>query len=444
VAVAVIVAVAGAGAPADARPLPDLRPIALSAPASATVGESFVAVDRLANTGRGIAGRSTVGYFLSRDGRRDGGDLRLGRRAVKPIGPGGRSVGRKRLTMPADAAGSYRLLACADVLARVRERSERNNCVAAPGLLTAAAFEAPGGPNPGPGGPPGPDPGPPPPPPPPPPPAPQPTPEPPTLLAAGDIASCDSNGDEATAALLADRPGATVATLGDHVYGGATIADFNSCYDPSWGAARTRTHPTAGNHEYDDPGAAGYWAYFGAAAAERGKGWYGYELGAWHVVVLNSNCRAAGGCFKGSEQEAWLAADLAAHPARCTLAYWHHPLFTSDSQTGTAANTRPLWDDLYGAGAELVLNGHAHEYERFAPQRPDGAPDQSTGIREFVVGTGGRSFGAFGTSPAANSEKRDNSTFGVLSLKLGDGAYSWQFIPVAGGGFGDSGAQSCH
>jgi 3',5'-cyclic AMP phosphodiesterase CpdA len=161
-------------------------------------------------------------------------------------------------------------------------------------------------------------------------------------------------------------------------------------------------------------------------------------------VVLNSNCRAVGGCFAGSEQERWLAADLAAHPAKCTLAYWHHPLFTSDSQTGRATNTQPLWDDLSRAGAELVLNGHAHEYERFAPQRPDGAADPAAGIREFVVGVGGRSFSTFASSPAANSQRRDNSTFGVLELTLGDGSYAWQFLPAEDGGFTDSGTQSCH
>jgi hypothetical protein len=263
-----------------------------------------------------------------------------------------------------------------------------------------------------------------------------------TLLAAGDIASCDSRGDEATAALL-HPAGAAVATLGDQVYGGATLHAFNACYDPSGGFARGRTRPAAGNHEYDASGASGYFAYFGSAAGPPGRGWYSYGLGAWHVVVLNSNCAEAGGCYPGSSQERWLRNDLAQNRVRCTLAYWHHPLFTSDAYTGRATNTTPLWNDLYDAGAELILNGHAHEYERFAPQRPGGAPDPGGGIREFVVGTGGRSLSDFG-STAAHSERRNNWTHGVLRLSLESQAYSWQFLPVAGHSFDDSGVGTCH
>jgi hypothetical protein len=442
---AAAVAVAAGSATAQARPLPDLTPRSVTAPAAVTVGTRFVAREVLMNSGGRAARRSTMGYYLSRDRRRDAGDLRLGRAAVRPIRPRRRSTGRKLLTLPADANGRYRLIACADVLRRVRERREHNNCVATRGVIVAAAFESPG---------PHPDDEPAPPQPEPPTPQPEPDPvpqpgpgpdaEPATLLAAGDIASCESSGDEETAELLGDAPGAVVAPLGDLVYGGATLADFNDCYDPSWGAARARTRPTTGNHEYDTAGADGYFSYFGAAAGDRGEGWYSYELGDWHVIALNSNCAAAGGCFEGSEQEQWLEADLAAHPATCTLAYWHHPLFTSDAQTGRATNTLPLWNALYAAGAELVLNGHAHEYERFAPQRPDGTADPSAGIREFVVGTGGRSFSTFAANPAANSEARQNSTFGVLSLSLDDDSYSWRFVPVSGAAFSESGSHGCH
>jgi hypothetical protein len=442
---AAAVALAAGSATAQARPLPDLTPRSVSAPAAVTVGTRFIAHDVLTNRGGRTARRSTMGYYLSRDRRRGAGDLRLGLAAVRPIRPGRRSSRRKVLTLPADANGRYRLIACADVLRRVRERRERNNCVATRGVIAAAAFESPGPvPNDEPG-PPQPE-----------PPAPQPEPDPvpqpgpgpepeqPTLLAAGDIASCDSSGDEATAALLDDPLDAVVAPLGDLVYGGASLADFNDCYDPSWGAARARTRPATGNHEYDTAGADGYFSYFGAAAGDRGEGWYSYELGDWHVIALNSNCAAAGGCFEGSEQERWLEADLATHPATCTLAYWHHPLFTSDAQTGRATDTLPLWNALYAAGGELVLNGHAHEYERFAPQRPNATADASAGIREFVVGTGGRSFGTFAARPTANSEARQNSAFGVLSLRLDDGSYSWRFVPVSGGAFSDSGSEPCH
>jgi hypothetical protein len=428
-------ATAGAAVPADARPLPDLRQDWLSAPGAAMAGQGFDVSDRVTNAAGAAARRSSVGYFLSRDSRRSGDDVRIGRRPLPRLRAWAGSVGHKTLTLPADARGRYRLIACADPLQRVRERTERDNCVASPRPLTASGSLAP------PNGPPE-----------PPPPSPQPSPAPPphpppshphTLLAAGDIASCDSHGDEATARLLTDRPGATVATLGDNVYGGATISDFRSCYDPSWGAVRSRTRPAAGNHEYEDPGAAGYFSYFGDAAGPRGKGWYSYDLGAWHVVVLNSNCREVGGCYNGSEQERWLASDLAAHPAKCTLAYWHDPLFTSDAESGRATNTVPLWEDLYAAGAEIVLNGHAHEYERFAPQRPGGAADPRNGVREFVVGTGGKSFSTFGPI-AANSERRDNHTFGVISLTLDESGYDWRFLPAGGGGFTDAGSQSCH
>ena len=209
------------------------------------------------------------------------------------------------------------------------------------------------------------------------------------LVGAGDIASCGSSGDEATAALLAGIDG-TVFTLGDNVYDSGTAAEFATCYDPSWGRYRARTSPAPGNHDYVTANAAGYFGYFGAAAGDPSTGYYAYDLGGWRVVAINSNCAAVGGCQAGSAQERWLRADLAAHPAACTLAYWHHPRFNS-GEHGNSAEMQPIWQALYDAGAEVVLSGHDHHYERFAPQAPDGSSDPQRGIREFVVGTGGRS-----------------------------------------------------
>lgn len=262
-----------------------------------------------------------------------------------------------------------------------------------------------------------------------------------TVLAAGDIASCSSNGDEATAAVLAQQAG-TVVALGDTVYETGTPTEFANCYDPSWGAAKARTHPVVGNHEYGTPGASGYFSYFGAAAGDPAKGWYSFDRAGWHVVVLNSNCSEIGGCGTGSAQEQWLRADLAAHPAQCTLAAWHHPRFSSATTTGTTS-VQALWQALYDGGAEIVLAGHAHVYERFAPQTATGVLDLARGIRQFTVGTGGKSLSSFG-STLPNSEVRSNESFGVLRLTLGSGTYSWSFLPVAGETFTDSGTANCH
>ena len=223
------------------------------------------------------------------------------------------------------------------------------------------------------------------------------------MVAAGDIAGCDTTGDEATAALVDTMPG-TVAALGDLVYENATASDFAACYTPSWGRFKARTRPAAGNHEYNTPGAAPYYAYFGAAAGDPAKGYYSYDAGSWHVVVLNSNCGGVGGCDDNSPQVSWLRADLAAHPSFCTLAYWHHPRFSS-GQIGSDAMTDAFWDALYAARADLVLVGHDHDYERFAPQTPKGVADAKLGLREFVVGTGGRIHFVMRT-PIANSEVR--------------------------------------
>ncbi|MEA2584117.1 MAG: acid phosphatase type 7, partial [Thermomicrobiales bacterium] len=190
---------------------------------------------------------------------------------------------------------------------------------------------------------------------------------------------------------------------------------------------------------YQTPGAAGYYAYFGAAAGDPAEGWYAYDLGGWHVVVLNSNLDMAA----GSAQETWLRADLASHPATCTLAYLHHPRFSSGSTHGDKRGTEPLWRALYEAGAELVLAGHEHSYERFAPQDPTGVADPAFGLRSFVVGVGGAGFYPLGP-PAANSEARQNDTFGVLALTLRPDGYDWRFVSEAGKTFTDTGTGSCH
>lgn len=261
------------------------------------------------------------------------------------------------------------------------------------------------------------------------------------LIAAGDIAQCDNPNDESTAAVV-KRLAGTVTVLGDNAYENGSATDYAKCYGESWGAFKSRTMPSVGNHEYQTSGARGYYNYFGAAAGERGKGYYSYDAGDWHIVVLNSNCSIVA-CAPGSPQERWLRADLAASTRRCTLAYWHHPRFNSGRRHGNDKGVAPFWEALYQHGAEVVLNGHEHMYERFAPQSPSAVADPVRGIREFVVGTGGRSFYSIG-APEPNSEVRNNDTYGVLRLTLGAGSYRWEFIRAAGGTFTDSGSGSCH
>jgi acid phosphatase type 7 len=263
-----------------------------------------------------------------------------------------------------------------------------------------------------------------------------------TLLAAGDIASCASDGDEQTAALLDTLPG-TVLTLGDTAYDHGSAEEFARCYLPSWGRFRDRTYPAPGNHDYQTADASGYYGFFGPRAGQPAKGWYSFDLGRWHLIALNSNCDAVGGCRPGSEQERWLRADLAAHRARCTLAFWHHPRFSSGTTHGSDPAVGDLWTALYEAGAEVVLVGHEHNYERFAPLDPLGAVDPARGVREFVVGTGGRSHYGFGP-PLPGSEARNSDSFGVLQLTLRPTGYTWRFLPAPGSSFQDSGTGSCH
>ena len=282
-------------------------------------------------------------------------------------------------------------------------------------------------------------------------PTPTPTPVPPPvsdpiLVGAGDIALCGSSGDEATGQLLdaifAGGANGNVFTAGDNAYNSGTASEFADCYEPTWGRHKARTKPAPGNHDYITGDASGYFGYFGAAGEDSSKGYYSYNLGSWHIIVVNSNCSEVGGCDAGSPQEQWLRADLAANPAACTLAYWHHPRFSSGSH-GSSTLTQPLWQALYDYDAEVVINGHDHEYERFAPQDPDGVADPTSGIRQFVVGTGGKSHYTFG-SPIANSEVRNGDTYGVLKMTLHSTSFDWEFVPVAGEAFTDSGSQSCH
>jgi hypothetical protein len=263
----------------------------------------------------------------------------------------------------------------------------------------------------------------------------------PVLVGAGDIADCSSLGDEATAALLGGISG-TVFTTGDNAYDTGTSDEFANCYNPSWGQFKARTKPTVGNHEYETPGASGYFGYFGAAAGDPLKSYYSYDLGGWHVISLNSMCEEVGGCGPDSPMVDWLEQDLAANPSSCTLAYFHHPLFSS-GENGNDLTMKPSWDALYAAGAEVVLNGHDHDYERFAPQTPDGVADPAQGIREFVVGTGGKSHRPFG-AVQLNSEVRNADTYGVLKLTLHPESYDWQFVPEAGKTFTDFGTDECH
>jgi len=257
------------------------------------------------------------------------------------------------------------------------------------------------------------------------------------LVGAGDIADCGSSGAEATAALLDAIPG-TVFTAGDNAYSSGTASEYANCYDPTWGRHKARTRPAPGNHEYNTSDAAPYYAYFGANAGPSGRGYYSYDLGDWHLISLNSNIDMS----VGSAQELWLRADLAATTKTCVLAYWHHPRFSSGSH-GSSTESQPLWQALYDYNADVVVVGHDHNYQRFAPQTPSGAPDPVRGMREFVAGTGGRSHYSFST-PIANTEAYNTDTWGVLKLTLDAASYSWEFIPIAGGTYRDSGTGACH
>ena len=268
-----------------------------------------------------------------------------------------------------------------------------------------------------------------------------------TLVAAGDIA-CGPDSRKSpngchqldTSRLIdALRPDA-VTPLGDLQYPSGSLSDFRRSFAPTWGRWFARMRPAPGNHEYEG-GPRGYFAYFGSRAGPGRRGYYSWNLGGWHLISLNGNCDVVG-CGPGSAQERWLRADLAAHPARCTLAYWHQPRFSSGPH-GDSTAVRPLWRDLQAAGADVVLSGHDHDYERFAPQLDSGQRDDARGIVQFVVGTGGvNHYPAVHIKP--NSLVHNNFTFGVLRLILRPTSYSWRFYPERGATFTDAGSARCH
>jgi acid phosphatase type 7 len=266
------------------------------------------------------------------------------------------------------------------------------------------------------------------------------------LLAAGDIAECDHQGDEATARILAEYPHAAIATLGDNAYQHGTLEEFENCYAPTWGKFKDRTMPATGNHDEATKNAQGYWNYFGSSSGPYDKYYYSYDLGSWHVVVLNSDCWRVDGCAIDDPQAEWLRYDLEQHPTLCTLAYWHRPTFSSGryGAPNETARVRPLWRVLNEQGADVLLTGHEHSYERFAPMDAEGTRDDAKGVRLFVVGTGGGNLRPFENPPLPTTETRRDDTWGVLKLELKPTGYGWNFLPVAGSSFSDSGTGSCH
>jgi hypothetical protein len=276
----------------------------------------------------------------------------------------------------------------------------------------------------------------------------------PVIAAAGDIACDPSDGSYhdgrgtssacrqlATSNLLLRGRYAAVLTLGDNQYENGSYGKYLVSYARSWGRVKQITRPAPGNHEYETDGAAGYFRYFGKAAGPDQRGYHSFDLGGWHLVSLDSNCSEVGGCQEGSPQERWLRRDLMRHPAKCTLAYWHHPRFSS-GRHGSDDSVSGLWHALYDHGADVVLVGHDHDYERFAPLNVAGALDRVQGIREFVVGTGGKSHYAF-ESTERGSQVRDDTSFGIIALTLKPAGYDWRFVPAVGS-FTDRGSARCH
>ena len=274
----------------------------------------------------------------------------------------------------------------------------------------------------------------------------------PVVVAAGDIACgpaetgifpCQQT--ETSGLAVGMNPNAVLA-LGDNQYNSGSLADYDTFYGPSWGRLKSITHPVIGNHEYGSPSATGYFDYYNGAGRSTGRagarpdGWYSFNLGAWHLVALNTNCDRVS-CAAGSEQEQWLRDDLAAHPAACTLAFAHQPLWSTPAFEEPAV--RPLFQALYDAGVELYVVGHQHLYDRFAPSEPDQTIDRARGVQQIIVGTGGRDLSGLGVEPP-NSEERSNDDFGVLRLTLHPTSYDWQFVPTSPGGFTDAGTRACH
>ena len=268
-----------------------------------------------------------------------------------------------------------------------------------------------------------------------------------TLYAAGDIADCRTSGiadsmaartADLIAAGLATEPTAMVLTLGDNAYQTGSANEYAGCYEQTWGRFKSRTLPSPGNHEYYTKGATPYYDYFGALAGPQQRGYFSKDVGQWHLISLNSNLHDAA----QQAQLDWLKDDLASHPTHCTLAFWHHPVFSSGGH-GNNAQMRPAWQMLMSAGADLVLSGHDHDYERFAPQSVSGQRDDRHGMRQFVVGSGGAALTPLFITKS-NSETVDNSSYGVIKLTLQDFGYAWEFMPVAGGTYHDGGSARCH
>lgn len=258
----------------------------------------------------------------------------------------------------------------------------------------------------------------------------------PVVLLAGDVAQCDSPGAQLTAQRIKSLPYPVLA-VGDLAYPDGTAEEFAHCYAPNWGAFKDRTYPAPGNHEYRTPGAAAYFNYFGARAGEAGKGYYSFDLGAWHIVSLNSNRELDA----DSAQLQWLEADLRQHRQRCVLAYWHHPRYSSGLH-GSDARTQAFWALLYRHGVSVVVAGHDHIYERFAPMNAQGERDPLRGIRSFVAGTGGAQHYAI-KNRMALSEAAQSESWGVLKMTLHPDSYAWEFLPVAGQSFRDAGNAPC-
>jgi acid phosphatase type 7 len=263
-----------------------------------------------------------------------------------------------------------------------------------------------------------------------------------TLVGAGDIAGCDFKADRKTARLLGRIQG-TVFTLGDNVYPAGTRAQFRDCYDPTWGKYKKRTRPTAGDQDYATSGAKPYFDYFGWRAGNPSRGYYSYDRGTWHIVALNSNCIEVGGCDWRSAQGHWLRRDLARHQAKCTLAYFQHPLYASGNGYDSP-KVKPFWHTLYNHHAEVILNGDAHRYERFARITPSGERSSARGIRQFIVGTGGAPGGSQKGPDEPRVQAKKVDAPGVLKLELGSGFYRWKFVPVVGRNYTDSGRARCH
>jgi hypothetical protein len=266
------------------------------------------------------------------------------------------------------------------------------------------------------------------------------------LLAAGDIAECPTTGDEATAKILDRFPEATIAPLGDVAYPHGSEANFEQCFDSSWGRHKDRMRPATGNHEFATKDAAGFYDYFGTAGGEFDKYYYSYDVGAWHVVVLNSDCWRVDGCELDDPQVQWLRADLRGSSRVCTLAYMHRPPFSSGryGEPEDTQRVRPIWQTLYEEGVDVLLTGHEHSYERFTPMNAEGEPDDEGGVRLFVVGTGGGNLRNFKYDPLPTTEIRNDDTWGVLKLMLEADGYEWEFLPVEGKTFMDSGSGTCH